>query len=127
MKNTLISILYDNKAKGAIFCQVNKMNEFVQFSPLKTSGNQKWKGAAPIFNNRDVLSIVDSVISRMSERGFFILKKWIIENNRIEEAIAWVIKYFNALSEGYLFLWFLISGIIERRLISKPIQAVNHV
>lgn len=34
--------------KGAIFCQVNKINEEFQLIPSITFGNQKWKGAIPV-------------------------------------------------------------------------------
>lgn len=48
----------------------------------------------------------------------------IIENKRIEEAKAWVKKYFNLLSEvNKFFLPSFIRGIKESKLISKPIHA----
>jgi hypothetical protein len=36
---------------GAIFCHVIKIKLFIQFNPSEIEGNQKWKGAAPIFIN----------------------------------------------------------------------------
>lgn len=52
-KNSTIEILYIRRAIGAIFCQVNRIAEFDQFKPSITSGNQKWKGAVPIFVKRE--------------------------------------------------------------------------
>lgn len=49
----------------------------------------------------------------------------IIENSKIVEAKAWVIKYFREASEEYMFLVFDIKGIIERRLISSPIHILS--
>lgn len=49
-----------------------------------------------------------------------------IEKRRIIEAIAWVIKYFIADSEEYIFFVDLNRGIIERRLISSPIHIEIH-
>lgn len=36
---------------GAIFCHVIKIKLFIHLNPSEILGNQKWKGAAPIFNN----------------------------------------------------------------------------
>lgn len=45
-----------------------------------------------------------------------------MENSRIVDARAWVMKYFIAASDSILFLTFVKRGIIERRLISSPIH-----
>lgn len=51
--NKLKLIKYLTIIKGAIFCQViSKIIEF-HFNPSRTVGNQKWKGAPPIFSNID--------------------------------------------------------------------------
>jgi hypothetical protein len=42
---------------GAIFCQVIKIKLFIQLIPSITPGNQKWKGAAPLFRRRVELII----------------------------------------------------------------------
>lgn len=52
--------------------------------------------------------------------------KKIIENNKILEAKAWTRKYFNEASEENKFFEDIIMGIKDRRLISKPIQILNH-
>lgn len=49
--------LYIIKIIGAIFCHVSKIRLLNQFNPSITSGNQKWKGAAPIFVNNAELVI----------------------------------------------------------------------
>lgn len=43
---------------GAIFCHVNKIEQLNQFNPSITSGNQKWKGAAPNFINNAEFNII---------------------------------------------------------------------
>ena len=40
------------RIKGAIFCQVKIIIHWNQFKNILTWGNQKWKGAAPIFVNK---------------------------------------------------------------------------
>lgn len=50
----------------------------------------------------------------------------IIENNRAVEAKAWVIKYLREASEANRFLFLFIRGIIDRRLISRPIHIPTH-
>lgn len=37
--------------RGAIFCQVTSIKIEFQFNPSNTVGNQKWKGALPIFKS----------------------------------------------------------------------------
>lgn len=44
-------ILYEINIKGAIFCQVIRIKPLIHLNPSITPGNQKWKGAAPFFNN----------------------------------------------------------------------------
>lgn len=49
-----------------------------------------------------------------------------IEKRRMVEAIAWVIKYFRAASEGKIFFEFFIRGIKDNKLISNPIHILIH-
>lgn len=49
-----------------------------------------------------------------------------IENKKIEEANAWVKKYFNEDSEENKFFDLIIKGIKDNKLISSPIQILNH-
>jgi hypothetical protein len=51
--------------------------------------------------------------------------KIIIENKKIEEAKAWVKKYFNEDSEENKFFDLIIKGIKDNKLISNPIQILN--
>lgn len=53
------------------------------------------------------------------------MRKIVIENKSIAEAIDWVKKYFKAASVENKFLDFNIKGIKERRLISNPIHILN--
>lgn len=54
------------------------------------------------------------------------IEKKIIENNRILDAIAWIKKYFNEASEEKELFNFIERGIKDKRLISNPIQILNH-
>lgn len=40
------------RAKGASFCQVERMSPVVRSSPWRTSGSQVCRGASPIFKAR---------------------------------------------------------------------------
>lgn len=81
---------------GAIFCQVDKRKILGHDNPLITSGNQKWKGAAPIFIRRAEFKIIwffkDERLSSKKESEVTTAK--IIK----EEAKAWARKYFIAAS-----------------------------
>jgi len=118
--------LYEINIKGAIFCQVIKIKLLIQLSPSITPGNQKWKGAAPLFSNK-----VDKInkLLKLLLIIQLLLKNNIIKimaNNKIDEAKAWVKKYFNLLSDVIrFFLPSFIKGINESKLISNPIQAPN--
>lgn len=87
--------LYEIKVIGASFCQVIKINLFIHVIPSITFGNQKWKGAAPLFMSKDEITIhkenwLDMVPWELNNR--------IVENSKIDDAIAWVKKYFNEAS-----------------------------
>lgn len=53
-----LKIIYEINIRGAIFCQVIKIKEFNQDNPSITFGNQKWKGAEPLFNNSEEKIII---------------------------------------------------------------------
>lgn len=116
-------ILYINKIIGAIFCHDNKINELIQFNPSITSGNQKWKGAAPIFVKSAELKI-NIIILLFNENGRFIDIE-INLNNKIVEARACTIKYLIDASVAIMFFVSFIKGINDNRLISKPIHIPN--
>lgn len=113
---------------GAIFCQVNIINEFIQDRPWITSGSQKWKGAAPIFIKIAEFRIRGLIFSITSDWIIFKFDRVIkIENIKMVDAKACVMKYFRAASDSYAFFCLLISGIIDRRLISRPIHILNQL
>lgn len=89
-------------------------------NPSITLGNQKWKGADPLFNNRDERIIISIKFNKLEDFIFVINK--ITANNKIEDANAWVKKYFNEDSVD-INLLSLIRGIKDNKLISNPIQA----
>lgn len=47
---------------GVIFCHVIKIKLLNQDKPSTILGNQKWKGAAPIFINIDELIIIEIIL-----------------------------------------------------------------
>lgn len=60
---------------------------------------------------------------------FFLIKKTkniIIENNKTLEAKAWVKKYFNEASDENKLFDFIVKGIKDNKLISRPIHTLNH-
>lgn len=116
----------DKIINGAIFCQVIKIRLFIQFNPSITLGNQKWKGATPLFIIKEALNRIK--INKKLNFSLNSIKKLnkIIENKRTHEAKAWVRKYFNRDSEVNKLLDFTDNGINESKLISKPIQTLIH-
>lgn len=108
---------------GAIFCQVIKIKLFNQDNPSTIFGNQKWKGADPIFISKEELIIIEIILLYSKFLRKIIFK--IIINKKLIEAIDWVRKYFNEASEDIILLVLEIRGINLKRLISKPIQHPN--
>lgn len=97
----------------------------IQFRPSITIGNQKWNGAIPIF----IINVEESIIL-IKISNFIITFKVktenkIIKNNKILEAKAWVKKYFNEASDVKILFVFIIKGMKDNKLISKPIQILN--
>lgn len=108
---------------GEIFCHVIKIKQLNQDNPSITLGNQKWKGADPIFINKEELIIIE--MNKLNSKFFkkIILIK--IENKKLIEAIDWVRKYFNEASEDNKLFELEIRGINLNKLISNPIQHPN--
>ena len=52
-----------SRAKGASFCQVERMRPVVRSNPCRTSGSQVWTGASPILRAR-------AMVKRVSGRGW---------------------------------------------------------
>lgn len=110
---------------GAIFCHVNRIKLLNQFNPSITSGNQKWKGAAPIFVNNAELVIIIKYWFKLKKNDEFM--DIIIIINKINiEAKVWVKKYLIEASLEYIFLYIENKGIIEIILISNPIHIPSH-
>ena len=111
---------------GAIFCHVIKIILLIQLKPSITIGNQKWKGAIPVFIIKEDAKII-LIFELKFNIIFHSIKKEnkIIENNRILDARAWVRKYFSDASEENKLFNFIVKGIKDNKLISKPIQTLN--
>lgn len=112
-----MSIICWTKIKGPIFWGTSITSIVSHFRPSEIAGAQWCKGATPIFNIRET-----SKILTIPTPGLLIIKILIIS---IIEAVAWVIKYFSAASDWYLFFFNLIKGININMLISIIIQVVN--
>lgn len=95
--------------------------------PCITSGNQKCMGARPSFMARAINSmvgvgcVVSCVISQVPVCHALI----ILENKIMDEAIAWIIKYFVAASVARGWWCLARIGMMARVLSSSPIQARN--
>lgn len=125
MKSKLI-LLFIRSIIGAIFCHVRRIRQFIQFNPSITSGNQKWNGAAPsLINNAEFIIIIKLEFIR-GVINSFVNNNMITDINRIIDATAWVIKYFNDDSDEKIFFCLLNRGIIDSKLISRPIHILNH-
>lgn len=112
---------------GAIFCHVIKITLLIQFKPSITMGNQKWNGAIPVFIIKEEAKII-LILELKFVIIFHSIKKEnkIIENNNILEAKACVKKYFKEASEENKLFNFIVKGIKDNKLISNPIQTLNH-
>lgn len=109
---------------GEIFCHLIKIKLFNHDNPSTILGNQKWKGADPIFISNEKFIIVDKNILKLKFFSNIIFIK--ITNKKLMEAIDWVKKYFNDASDINILLEFEIIGINLNKLISNPIQQPNH-
>ena len=112
-------------AKGASFCQVDRIIPVVRSKPCRTSGSQKWVGASPTFNASAMVTTV--VVSGWESCRMFhspVIHAFIVLAKRImAAAVAWVRKYLVVASTARGWWCCAISGIMARVLISKPIQA----
>jgi hypothetical protein len=83
------------KKSGAIFCQVIKIKIIFHFIFFTTWGNQKWRGAAPIFRASAVkIRTGGKVRPKKEEIWISLVEKTII----MREAKACTVKYLIAIS-----------------------------
>lgn len=125
IKNAGVILLTMIISIGAIFCQVSRIREFVHLNPSITSGNQKWKGAAPIFVSKAEFNIIVKNSLVWGATSSSVNSIIITAVSKIMDAMAWVMKYFNEDSEDIVFFLSENRGITERRLISSPIHILN--
>lgn len=83
--------------------------------PSITIGNQKWKGADPIFNNNE---IIIKILNKLLFKNIIII---IEANKNNEDPNVWIRKYFIIASDD-INLFSLIKGIKDNKLISNPIH-----
>lgn len=122
--NKFALIQYERINKGANFCQVINIKATFHLNPSITLGNQKWNGAAPLFINIELQINIKTYSFEFvfKVRGISKIK---ILNKKIEEAKAWVKKYFREASEENKFFDLIIKGIKDNKLISNPIHILN--
>jgi hypothetical protein len=90
--------------------------------PSTTCGTQTWKGEAPsLIKSLIVIRVVNEKENEDTEKT--ILKKE--KKTSIEEASAWIRKYFSVASELRGDFSYKNKAKRERTLISKPIHAIN--
>lgn len=112
-------------AKGASFCQVDRIRPVLSVIPWSTSGSQKCVGAKPIFSPSAAMARVQAMgcerqeISHCPNIHAFVA----LANSSIAAAVACVRKYLVVASTARGWCWRAISGIIARVLISSPIHA----
>jgi len=87
--------------KGANFCHVIRIILLDQEVILEIIGNQEWNGAAPIFNNINILKININIPYIFKDIIIFIIN---LINNKMA-AILWTKKYFIVLSLEKKFLF----------------------
>lgn len=104
--------------RGVIFCHVNIKNKSGHDNSVAICGNQKWHGAAPSFVISD-----RRIISEKNQFGSKVINK--VANNKVEEDIAWMMKYLIAPSVVWFRFKFIINGMKAIRLISNPIHKNN--
>lgn len=116
-----------NKTMGIIFCHVRIKRAFIHLNPSIISGNQKWKGAIPILVNKAEFIAIKNLVWGTKLLTINDLFSIITTAIRItDDAIACVIKYLIDASEDKILFFLCIRGIIDRRLISRPIHIPNH-
>lgn len=108
--------VYIKRYNGPTFWTVIKIKPWGQVNPSITCGNQKWKGAAPSFNNKAVV--------------IKIIKLWLNTYSTVPimiraEPKAWTKKYFKDASDIYWLSLELIKGIKDIKFNSSPHQAPN--
>lgn len=98
----------------------------IQFRPSITIGNQKWKGAIPVFIIKEEAKTI-LIFELKFKKVFHSIKKEnkIIENNNKLDASAWVKKYFSEASDENKLFNFIVKGIKDNKLISNPIHTLN--
>jgi hypothetical protein len=112
----------DRRIRGAIFCHVERIKQFVHERDDITDGNHKWHGAAPSFSRSDVIRI--TVAKFLSIRVLIIIDD---PRRSSMDPSAWDKKYLIAASVSWFDLDWSIIGINLSMLISSMIHAVSQL
>lgn len=112
--------IISNSIIGDIFWRVSKMRFEDHERPSVIAGIHRWNGAIPSL-------IIRAIVIRLKKQK--LETGWTVRSEKIIriEAIAWVRKYFSALSVLYLFWVIKIIGKNIIILISRENQAIIHV
>jgi hypothetical protein len=124
IKFSLISKQFNRRAEGPTFCQAKIIKEFLQESPSITWGSHKWKGAAPIFISS--LKKIKKEVTEELERLCCKAAASKTVDRRIEEANAWMRKYFKVASFSRGEEKFISKAKTASIFISRPTHTMNH-
>lgn len=112
---------YTSRAKGASFCHVDRVRAVSHEDDDITDGYQKWHGALPSFNIREIINI--NWAGKMLVR-FHIDK---LLRRRRADPRAWDRKYFTAASASRLVFVMSINGINLSRFSSIEAQIISQL
>lgn len=107
-----------NSDKGANFCQVDRIRQFIHDRDNITEGYQKWHGAAPSLINIERMIIIFDISCIIN---WFIS---LILSNIIIDPIAWERKYLMEASVSWLYFDFIMIGINLNMFNSNIIHAI---
>jgi hypothetical protein len=119
----LLKEIKDTNQRGAIFCQVKIIYIWTQLVCSTIWGSQRWNGAIAIL----IINVINKNIVCKNKSLVELEIIWLIrEIIIIVEAPAWIIKYLIAESLTLVSGLKNKIGIMFKRLISRPSQAVTH-
>jgi hypothetical protein len=119
--DSVLAIVIISKAKGASFCQVDRIKQFIHDSDAITEGYQKWHGAIPNLINIAAMIVH---IEKFCITGWYVID---IPNSINIDPKAWDIKYLIEASVSWFDFDAIINGMKLNILISNIIHAINQL